>query len=112
MDKAIILPKLASSASLKTSLEAIRKGDVGLNEKRKKLLNRVPKSNDWAAVEKDSVSIKDLAYLSAAVKHEFALLSGKKKDILFHGVERHCNFDDELLELLKRGVYKLVAHTS
>lgn len=84
MDKEISLPKLASSASLKTSLEAIRKGDAGLNEKRKSLLNRVPDSNDWAAVE---------------------------KDILFHGVERHCNFDDELLELLKRGVYKLVAHT-
>lgn len=82
-----------------------------MNEKRKKLLNRVPESNDWAAVEKGSVLIKDLAYLSAATKHEFALLSGKKKDVLFHGVERHCNFDDELLELLRRGVYKLVAHT-
>ena len=67
--------------------------------------------DDWAAYKKDSISIKDLAYLSAATKHEFALLRGKRNDLLFHGVERHCNFEDELIELLKEGKYKLIAHT-
>ena len=52
-----------------------------------------------------------MAYLSAATKHEFALLRGKRNDLLFHGVERHCNFEDELIELLKEGKYKLIAHT-
>lgn len=102
---------LSSTASTQTSLEAIRKGEAGLNEKRKRLLERVPSSNDWAAVEKDSVSIKDIAYLSAATHHEFALLRGKGKDIIFHGVEYHCNFTEELLELLKAHKLWLVAHT-
>ena len=90
---------LSSSSSMRKSLEAIRNGEAGLTDYRKNLLNRVPCSNDWAAFEKDSVSTKDIAYLSAATGHEFALLRGKKKDIVFHGVERHCNFNDDLLEL-------------
>lgn len=90
---------------------AIRNGEAGLTERRKNILYRVPNSNDWAAFEKDSVTIKDIAYLSAATHHEFALLRGKKKDIVFHGVERHCNFNDDLLELLKVGKLRLVAHT-
>ena len=102
---------LSSTASTKISLEAIRNGEAGLNEKRKKLLERVPNSNDWAALDRDSVTIKDIAYLSAATHHEFALLRGKGKDIVFHGVELHCNFTEELLELLKAHKLYLVAHT-
>ena len=103
--------KLSSSASMKISLEAIRNGNAGLTEKRKRLLERVPNSNDWASFERGSVSIKDIAYLSAATHHEFALLRGKSKDIIFHGIELHCNFTVELLELLKTGKLRLVAHT-
>lgn len=102
---------LSSASSTKTSLEAIRNGDAGLNDRRKGLLSRVPNSNDWAAFERESITVKDIAYLSAATHHEFALLRGKTKDILFHGVERHCNFNDELLELLKTKKLRLIAHT-
>lgn len=102
---------LSSSSSTQTSLDAIRKGEAGLNERRKKLLERVPNSNDWAALKRDSVTIKDIAYLSAATHHEFALLRGKGKDIIFHGVELHCNFTEELLELLKAHKLMLIAHT-
>ena len=110
-DEEIRAPGLSSTASTKLSLEAIRNGDAGLTDKRLNLLKRAPNSNDWAAFKKDSITIKDLAYLSAATKHEFALLRGKRRDILFHGIERHCNFDDALIELLKRKKYKLIAHT-
>ena len=102
---------LSSSSSTRKSLEAIRNGEAGLTERRKNILNRVPNSNDWAAFEKESVSTKDIAYLSAATRHEFALLRGKKKDIVFHGIERHCNFNDDLLELLKTRKLRLIAHT-
>ena len=51
--------------------------------------------------DNESLTIKDLAYLSAATHHEFALLRGKTKDIVFHGTDRHCKFDEELLTLLK-----------
>lgn len=102
---------LSSMASMKKSLEAIRNGDAGLNERRLSILARVPNSNDWATFECESIKIKDLAYLSAATFHEFALLRGKTKDIVFHGVERHCEFNEELLVLLKDKKLRLVAHT-
>ncbi|MBR4981586.1 MAG: hypothetical protein IKY94_03385 [Lachnospiraceae bacterium] len=102
---------LSSSASTQKSLEAIRNGDVGLNERRTSILARVPHSNDWAAFEYGSIKVKDLAYLSAATHHEFALLRGKTKDIVFHGIERHCEFNEELLTLLKTKKLRLIAHT-
>ncbi len=102
---------LSSSASTRISLEAIRNGDAGLNEKRKRMLARVPFPNDWATFEKDTISIKDIAYLSAATHHEFALLRGRTKDIIVHGVERHCHFNEELLDLLQTKKLRLVAHT-
>lgn len=102
---------LSSTASTKISLEAIRNGEAGLNEKRKNMLARAPNPNDWATFEKDTISIKDIAYLSAATHHEFALLRGKTKDIIVHGVELHCYFDDELLGLLQTKKLRLIAHT-
>lgn len=102
---------LSSSASTQTSLEAIRNGEAGLTEKRKKMLSRVPCPNDWATFEKDTISIKDIAYLSAATHHEFALLRGKSKDIIVHGVGLHCYFDEELLGLLQAKKLRLIAHT-
>lgn len=102
---------LSSSASTRISLKAIREGNAGLNAKRRTILDRVPNSNDWAAFPKDSISIKDIAYLAAASNHEFALLRGKTKDIVFHGTKMHCNFNAELLELLKCRKLRLIAHT-
>lgn len=103
--------RLSSTSSMRTSLKAIYNGEAGLNERRKQLLNRVPNSHDWAAFEYHSISIKDIAYLSAATHHEFALLRGKTKDILFHGVGCHCNIIGEMLELLKQKKLRLIAHT-
>ena len=62
---------LSSSASIQKSLEAIRNGDAGLNDRRKAILARTPYSNDWAAFEHESITIKDLAYLSAATHPDF-----------------------------------------
>ena len=49
---------LSSSASIQKSLEAIRNGDAGLNDRRKAILARTPYSNDWAAFEHKSITIK------------------------------------------------------
>ena len=92
-------------------MKAVYDGEAGLNERRKNLLSRVPHSDNWAEFERDSITTKDLAYLSAATHHEFALLRGKRQDILFHGTEYHCDITDDMLELLKRGKLYLVAHT-
>ena len=47
---------LSSSASIQKSLEAIRNGDAGLNDRRKAILARTPYSNDWAAFEHESIT--------------------------------------------------------
>lgn len=102
---------LSSTKSTRTSLESIRSGEDGLNEKRRTLLERIPKTSDWARFSKNSIKNKDLAYLSAATGHEFALLRGKKADILFHGNKLHCDFDDVLVDMLYDGKLKLVCHS-
>lgn len=102
---------LSSAESFRTSLEAVRTGRAGLNQHRKNLLKKVPKSGDWSRFPRESISLKDIAYLSAAEHHEFALLRGKGEDILFHGVALHCYLDEELIDLLKAHKLELVAHT-
>ncbi|MBQ8634424.1 MAG: hypothetical protein IJ420_12560 [Lachnospiraceae bacterium] len=103
--------KLSSSASTRISLEAIRNKHAGLTQKRERILTQVPNSNDWATFSKDAIEIKDLAYLAAKTGDEFALLRGKTKDIVFHGIQYHCHIEGELLALLKAKKLRLIAHT-
>jgi hypothetical protein len=103
--------QLSSAHSVKTSLKGVLEGTAGLDMHKQALLDRVPNTGDWAKVDKDSVDTLDLAFLSAKTNHEFALLKGKKNDILFHGEARHCVFDDDLVEMLKNGKLSLYAHT-
>ncbi len=76
---------LSSTKSLQVSLQAVRSGKAGLDAHRQSMLNRVPGQGDWARFELCSLELKDLAYLTAKSGDEFALLRGKKEDILFHG---------------------------
>lgn len=103
--------KLSSSESIRISLEAVRLGEAGLNQHRQSLLSRVPNQGDWVALKKDNVTVKDIAYLSAATHDEFALLRGKSRDIIFHGEREHCYFDEELIDLLKCKKLRLVVHS-
>ena len=103
--------KLSSSESTRISLEAVRLGEAGLNQHRQGLLNRVSNSGDWVALKLDSVTVKDIAYLSAATHDEFALLRGKSRDILYHGERSHCYFSEELIDLLKSKKLRLVVHS-
>ena len=111
IENAGIQAELFSTSSMRTSLEAIRNGEAGLNQHRKSLLDRVPETGNWAVLPVDRVTVEDLAYISAAVNHEFALLRSKRKDILFHGDTTNCPLDESLLDLLKSKKYKLIAHS-
>ena len=102
---------LSSSHSLLVSLNGVLNGTAGLDKHRQSLLDRVPNSNDWAKIEKDSVTTQDIAFLSARTKHEFAILKGKRNDILYHGASAHCIFDDDLVEMLIAGKLILYAHS-
>ena len=103
--------RLSSSKSLITSLEKVKQGKAGLNQHRQSLLNRVPKSNDWANFSKGSVTMKDIAFLTAKTGDEFAILAGKREDILFHGNKYHCLFDEDISEMLMKGQFELYGHS-
>ena len=103
--------ELASTNSMAISLEMIRNGEAGLNQHRRNLLSRVPQIGDWVALPLESVSDHDVAYVSAAVCHEFALLRGREKDILLHGEPYRCIFDEALIDLLKTKKFRLVIHS-
>lgn len=102
---------LSSAKSTQIALKALRFGEAGLNAHRQNLLNRVPETDTFASFQRGSIEIEDLAYLSAHEDHEFALLRGKKNDILIHGEHSKVNFDEDLEALLLQGKYELVAHS-
>ena len=102
---------LSSAKSLRVSLESVRQGISGLNEHRTGLLNRAPETNDWASFSRNSLTMKDLAYLTAKNGDEFAILRGKKEDILFHGSKYHCDFEGVLYEMLIRKKLEIYGHS-
>ena len=91
---------LSSSHSTQISLQEIRNGEAGLNAHRQSMLDRVPEVGDWAAFGHESLELKDLAYLTARTGHEFAILRGKREDILFHGSKGECHFIGTLETML------------
>lgn len=103
--------ELCSTHSFHTSLASLREGNAGLDERKQVMLNRVPHSGDWAYFALDHIDIKDLAYLTAKTSHEFAILRGKNNDILFHGDSLHCEFDDELKDMLLSHKFSLYGHS-
>jgi hypothetical protein len=102
---------LSSTRSMQTSLQAIRSGKAGLDGHRQSMLNRVPEIGDWASFKYEFIMLKDLAYLTAKTGDEFALLRGKKEDILFHGDSRNCVFDGTLVDMLMTHKLYIVGHS-
>ena len=100
-----------STKSFKKSLEMISHGKAGLDERRKNILKRIENTGDYVEYKNNTISIKDLAYLSAATNHEFALFRSKEKDILIRGDSKSCSAKESLAEDLLSGKYELVAHS-
>lgn len=109
-DNQILEVVLSSSKSLQVSLQAVRSGKAGLDAHRQAVLNRVPEKGDWARFGFETVELKDIAYLSAKTGDEFALLRGKKEDILFHGDSLNCHFTGLIGEMLLEHKLKIVGH--
>lgn len=103
--------KLSSTKSMRISLDKVNRGEAGLSERRKRLLERVPRSGDWTKFEKNRICMKDIAYLTAKTGDEFAILNGKKEDILFHGSKCHCNFEGVLYDGLMKGKLRIYGHS-
>ena len=91
---------LSSTHSTQVSLNAVKYGKAELNERRKRMLARVPNQGDDSDFPVNSLEMKDLAYLTAKTGDEFAILRGKDKDILWHGTPKECavlgKYEDDL----------------
>lgn len=103
--------ELQSTQSMRISLEAIRRGEGGLDEHRASMLRRVPDVGDWAKFPHEHLLMRDLAYLTAKTGHEFAILRGKHEDILFHGTAQKCTFDDVLVDFLMTKRLMIYGHS-
>ena len=100
-----------STKSFKRSLEDISTGKAGLNKRRQNILNRLRKSGDYHRFERESISTRDLAYLSAATKNEFALFRSKHEDILVRGTRSACDIVGDLGSEIVDRKYEWVAHS-
>ena len=94
-------------------LMSVRAKKAGLDAKRKGLLEKVSKERQWSVFEYESLGMMDLAYLTAATGHEFAILRGKHEDILYHGTSTGCAFekDAELKTALESHKYDIYGHS-
>lgn len=97
--------------SYRRSLDDIASGKAGLDKRRQNILARLKNSGDFHRFERNSISTRDLAYLSAATKNEFALFRSKRQDILIRGTKRACDIAGALgLEIIDKK-YEWVAHS-
>ena len=55
--------------------------------------------------------MKDIAFLTAKTGDEFAILKGKKEDILFHGSRYHCDFEGVLYDMLIKRQLEIYGHS-
>lgn len=104
---------LSSSHSTEVSLMSVRERKAGLDARRKSLLEKIPEQRQWVIIERESLEMMDLAYLTAATGHEFAILRGKHEDILYHGTSISCPFeeDDDLKLALYGHKYEIFGHS-
>ena len=102
---------IESTKSKITALKKVHEKKAELNKHRSGLLKRIPNIGEYEIFEKGHVTLEDLAYLTAFTDCEFALLKGKKNDILFHGERNKCCFDTNISEYLRSHKYKLYAHS-
>ena len=110
-DRRIKISSPGSSKSFQTSLKGIMEGKAGLDKRRKRILDLIPDSGDYHRFEKDSISVRDLAYLSAATGVEFSLFRSKTEDILVRGTYKSCDVVGDLGEEIIRRKYKWITHS-
>ena len=69
-------------------LKSLKERTVTLRREQKKILEKVINVGDWAEFRKKQIDVKDLAALTAATGHEFALFTGKSSKIVVHGTSQ------------------------
>lgn len=104
--------KIDSPKSFRKSLEYIGAGKAGLDSKRTSIANKIPNSGDYCYLPVNTISDRDMAYLSAYFGHELSLFRSKTHDVLLHGtVDKTRAPTLSLDKELCSGKYKWVSHT-
>ena len=94
--------------TLRILIDALQKGEIGLNDSMQAVLARAPAPNDWAAFQNRLDPI-DLVWLAAKTSDSFALLRCDECDILLHGRNEDCQISGILLEMLYSKKLRVVA---
>ena len=92
-------------------LKFLKDGKVTLRNKQKKLLDKVPKAGEWIELRNKQIEVKDLAALTAATGHEFAIFSGPSSKILIHGTSKSWHIPRDAWEIIKNNQYEWTAHS-
>ena len=90
---------------------AILHYDVELNNRQKKILNRLPQYDSRAIVSKKSVSMTDLAALTAKTGDEFAMFTKGESRLIIRGNSVKVNINTEQAKELAEQGYKWSGHT-
>ena len=89
-------------------INALINGEIGLNDNRRSMLNRVPDKDDWAAFQYQ-IDPDDLIWLTAETGDTFAVLRCSGNDILLHGRADHCRIEGLLLDNIKEHKIRVIA---
>lgn len=108
--KAISSPINARNTALGKP-SAITQYDVELNNRQQAILDELPEYNSSITVSKKSVSMVDLAALTAKTGDEFAMFTKGNERLIIRGNSHSVNVDiDKAKELVQNG-YKWSGHT-
>jgi hypothetical protein len=90
---------------------AITRHGKPLNDRQQALLDRLPEYDSRATVDKDDVSMMDLAALTAKTGDEFAMFTQGARRLIVRGDSEHVAIDtDKAAEMNAQG-YKWSGHT-
>ena len=71
----------------------------------------IPDKGQWIELRKKQVDVKDLAALTAATGHEFAIFTGASSKILVHGTSKSWHIPHEAWNIIKENQYEWTAHS-
>lgn len=90
---------------------AILHYDVELNNRQKEILKKLPQYDSRALVPKKSVSMTDLAALTAKTGDEYAMFTKENNRLIIRGNAISVNINEEQAKILAAQGYKWSGHT-
>ena len=90
---------------------AILHAGTPLTVRQQALLDRLPEYDSRVTVEKNDVSMKDLAALTAKTGAEFAMFTRKRERLIVRGDATHVNISQDNAVALNAQGYKWSGHT-